>query len=309
MHEFSRAELDQTPILSTELAPSDVLFASLCVSASASICAICARICWRPLCLCSASASVSICAICARICWRPLCLCLCLCQSAPSVPNLLAASVLCVCVRVNLRHLCQICWRPLRLCLRPCQSAPSVPKSAGGLCVCVCVCVNLRHLCQNLLAASVLCVCVCVNLRHLCQNLLAASASVFCVNLRHLCPNLLAASAHPCLCVCVWARRGAFGPARCVGGPRGWCWAAGRAAVRPHAPTTLAPTQYQARSTLSLIGGDFVLCYTDVLILMKTTLKQVLGRRHSTLAIGCTGGLCPGASRCATPAPGRSRRT
>ena len=131
-----------------------------------SICAICARICWRPL-------SVSICAICARICWRPLCL---LCQSAPSVPE-------------SAGGLWSAVW--------PCQSAPSAPESAGGLCVCVCV--NLRHLRQNLLAASVLC----VNLRHLRQNLLAASV---CLRLCQSAPSApesaggLCASASASIC-------------------------------------------------------------------------------------------------------------
>ncbi len=61
--------------LRQNLLAASVLCALCSVSVSVSICAICARICWRPLCLClcSASVSVSICAICARICWRPLC--------------------------------------------------------------------------------------------------------------------------------------------------------------------------------------------------------------------------------------------
>ncbi len=158
--------------------------------------------------LCLRSASVSICAICARICWRPLQSVLCalrrLCQSAPSAPESaggLCALCVCalrpcqsapsapesaggLCVRVNLRHLRQNLWRPLR----PCQSAPSAPESAGGLCaLCLSICAICARICWRLLCVS------CVNLRHLCQNLLAASA--LCVNLRHLRQNLLAASA------------------------------------------------------------------------------------------------------------------
>ena len=126
------------------------------------------------LCVC-ASASASIRAICAQICWRPLrlrlCLRVCVCVNPRHLrPNLLAASV--------------SASVPPRL--RLCQSAPSAPKSAGGLGVCVCASasasVSIRAICAQICwrprrLRLCLRVCVCVDPRHLRPNLLAASAS------------------------------------------------------------------------------------------------------------------------------------